>query len=606
MCGIFGCASTNLTVAPIIHSSLKRLEYRGYDSVGEATISDGHILVIKDKGKIDEVHSKYNLDSLIGNIGIGQTRWATHGIPAKSNAHPHLDCTETIAVVHNGIIENFSHLREELTTRGHKLRSNTDTETIPHLIEEELKKGASLLEAVQRTLLKLEGSYALAILSSKEPDKIIVARKESPLVLGIGSGAMYCASDVSAFLPLTKKALILDEDEIATITADKISIFSKDLREIRREPFEITWTQEMAEKGGFPHFMLKEIHEQPEAIKRASMIPQDEIDQVARQINNADSIFLVACGTSYYACLASSYIFSKIANIHVLPVIASEFPEQYSDALHGDAVVIAVSQSGETTDTLNAVRCAKRKGTKTLAITNVIGSTLTRLADTHICQRSGPEIGVAATKTFTSQLAVLARLAAALARIRKTGSNEEVREIEESMQKLPQLLDQVVKDTERRARTLAERYKGNQSFCFLGRGVNASTAMEGRLKLLELAYTYSLAFPAGESKHGFIAVVGQGYPVIFVAPSDGTRSKIVGNIMEMKARGGEIISIHSEGDREVAELSAEHMEIPRGVHELLNPILYVIPLQLFAYYFSLMRGYNPDMPRNLAKSVTVQ
>ena len=607
MCGIFGCVMIEGEVAPIIHSALKRLEYRGYDSVGEATVFNEMLHIKKDAGKIDDVHVRLNLDDLPGKIGIGHTRWATHGAPVQVNAHPHTDCNGNIAVVHNGIIENFVELRKELETEGHIFKSRTDTEIIPHLIEENLKRNLGFSEAVRRALKKLKGSYAIVVVYSREPNQIVCARKESPLVIGLGRGSAYCASDIPAFLPLTNKVIFLEEGEMAVLTFESAKIFDIDTGNPRHyDVATISWTSEMAEKAGRPHFMLKEIHEQPQALRNVLRTQELYYNLMASTINVARHLFLVACGTSYHACMAASYIFSQLAHIDFQPVVASEFIERFGHVVDDTAVVLAVTQSGETADTLNAVRYAREKEATILGITNVMGSTITRLAGIYVGQNSGPEIGVAATKTFTAQLMVLTKLAINFAEKRGTITPAKAHYFRRKLWTVPEVIQKVISTQEEKIKELAWKYRDCASFCFLGRGTNSATALEGRLKLLEVAYAPSLAYPAGESKHGFIALVEEGYPVIFIAPRNETQSKIVGNIMEMKARGARIIAIIEAGDEKIKCLADDFIEIPRGIPDLLAPIAYVTPLQLFAYYVASARGCNPDTPRNLAKSVTVE
>jgi len=607
MCGIFGCASKDFRVAEVIHGALKRLEYRGYDSVGEATVFEGKIYVKKEQGKIDDVHRLLNLDDLPGSIGIGHTRWATHGAPSRINAHPHLDCEEKIAVVHNGIIENFNELRVELEGLGHSFKSKTDTEVIPHLIEENLKRGLPLIDAVRETLKRLEGSYAIALITTIEPDKIICARRESPLVLGVGDGAMYCASDIPAFLPLTNKAVALEDGEIAVLRHDLYEIRRlDDWRQVLREPEVITWTPEMAEKQGYPHFMLKEIYEQPLSLRNALRLQDFYLDLMATFLDRAKNVFLVACGTSYHACLAASYMFSKLAYLPTHPIIASEFTEQVGMAVNIDSTILAVSQSGETADTLAAVEYARNRAATILGLTNVVGSTLTRVSRVYIVQQSGPEIGVAATKTFTAQLLVLAQLALRVAKLRGKISSQEIKDLERELKSIPDIVEQTIKRNEEKIKNVVKKYRNSKVFIFLGRGISTATALEGRLKLMEISYTPAIAFPAGESKHGPISLVEPGIPVIFICPRDKTRKTIIGNIMEMKARGASIISVIEEGDEEIKELSDDYFEIAGRVSEIFSPIVFIIPLQLFAYYMAVEKGCDPDKPRNLAKSVTVK
>ena len=607
MCGIFGCIFKDGEVAPIIHAALKRLEYRGYDSVGEVTIFGGRLHIKKDEGKIDHVHELHNLDDLPGKVGVGHTRWATHGAPYQVNAHPHTDCKENIAVVHNGIIENFLELKRELEDLGHIFKSKTDTEAIPHLIEENMKNGASLIEATREAVKRLNGSYAIAVLSPLEPDRIVCARKESPLVLGISDDAVYCASDMPAFLPLTNKAVLVEDDEIAILRCDGIEIRRvDDWRLVQREPTVITWSPQMAEKQGYPHFMLKEIHEQPSCLRDTLRLQDQYLDLMAAFLDRAGEVFLVACGTSYHACYAASYMFSKLAYLATHPVIASEFIEQEGMAVNINSTILAVSQSGETADTLAAVEYARNRAATILGLTNVIGSTLTRVSRVYICQQSGPEIGVAATKTFTSQLSVLAQLALRVAKVRGKVSHRQIEEFEEKLDQMPDIVEKSIHRNEEKIKQLARKYRDKKVFFFLGRGISSPTAMEGRLKLLEIAYVPSISYPAGESKHGPISLVEKGFPVIFVCPRDETRETIIGNIMEMKARGATIIAVMQEGDYEIRDLADDCIEVVGEVPGILSPVPFVVPLQLFAYYMAVERGCDVDQPRNLAKSVTVK
>ncbi|MCS7114594.1 MAG: glutamine--fructose-6-phosphate transaminase (isomerizing) [Nitrososphaerota archaeon] len=609
MCGIFGCILKEGNAAPIIHQALRRLEYRGYDSVGEATIYNGKLYVKKDSGKIDEVHKIHDLDSLPGNIGVGHTRWATHGAPLKVNAHPHLDCSEQIAVVHNGIIENFAELKLELENKGHTFKSKTDTEVIAHLIEDSFKSNPSisLTDAVLESIKKLEGSYAIAVISPKEPDKIVCARNESPLVIGLGENALYCASDIPAFLPLTNRAIMIEDGELVTLSLGGVKIKKiADSSLVMREPKLIDWTPEMAVRQGYPHFMLKEIHEQPKCLRNTLRLQEHYLDLMATFLDRAREVFLVACGTSYHACLAASYMFSKLAFLATYPVIASEFIEQHGKSVNIDSTILAVSQSGETADTLAAVNVARQRAATVLGLTNVIGSTLTRVSRVYISQQSGPEIGVAATKTFTSQLSVLAQLALRLAKKRGKISQDEMDFLEAKLKELPDIVETIIKSQEEKVKAIAKKYKDAKVFFFLGRGISTATAYEGRLKLMEIAYVPAIAFPAGESKHGPISLVEQGFPVVFICPKDETHKTIVGNIMEMKARGATIIAVIEEGDEEIKRLADDYVELPKGIPDVLSPIPFVIPLQLLAYYMTVERGYDPDKPRNLAKSVTVK
>jgi glucosamine--fructose-6-phosphate aminotransferase (isomerizing) len=609
MCGIFGAILKDGSAAPVIHAALKRLEYRGYDSVGEATLHEGTLYIKKDSGKIDEVHKIHNLDDLPGNIGVGHTRWATHGAPLQVNAHPHIDCNGRLVVVHNGIIENFSELKQELETRGHVFKSKTDTEVIAHLIEETLKTNPSLslADAVLETVRKLQGSYAIAVLSLKEPDKIVCARYESPLVVGVNENALYCASDIPAFLPVTNKAVIIEDGELVILSLKGYEIKKiADASVVVREPKLIDWTPEMAIKQGYQHFMLKEIHEQPGTLRSTLMLQEHYLDLMSTFLDRAREVFLAACGTSYHACLAASYMFSKLAFLPTHPVIASEFTEQHGKSVNIDSTILAVSQSGETADTLAAVNTARQRAATILGLTNAIGSTLTRISRVYIGQQSGPEIGVAATKTFTSQLSVLSQLALRLAKKRGKVSQDEMDYVDEKMKKLPETVETIIQTQEEKVRQMAKKYKDAKTFFFLGRGISTATAYEGRLKLMEIAYIPAIAFPAGESKHGPISLVEQDFPVVFICPKDETHKTLIGNIMEMKARGASVIAVIEESDEEVKQLADDYIEVPKGIPEVLSPIPFIIPLQLFAYYMAVERGHNPDMPRNLAKSVTVK
>jgi len=609
MCGIFGCVLKHGNAAPLMHTALERLAYRGYDSVGEATLHEGRLYIKKDQGKIDEVHKIHDLDDLPGSIGVGHTRWATHGAPLQINAHPHTSCSGQIAVVHNGIIENFSELKRELGERGHVFKSKTDTEVIAHLIEENLKANPSsnLANAVTETLKRLEGSYAIAVLSTREPDKIICARNESPLVLGINENAVYCASDIPAFLPLTNKAVVIEDGELVTLSRRGFEIRKiSDSNLVTREPKLIDWTPEMAVKHGYPHFMLKEIQEQPSCLRNTLRMQEHYLELMSSFLDRAREVFLAACGTSYHACLAASYMFSKLAFLATYPVIASEFVEQHGKSVNIDSTILAVSQSGETADTLAAVDCARERAATVLGLTNVIGSTLTRVSRVYICQQSGPEIGVAATKTFTSQLSVLSQLALRLAKMRGKISQDEMDFLGEKLETLPETVEVIIQKQEENIKRIAKKYKDAKTFFFLGRGISSATAMEGRLKLMEIAYVPAIAFPAGESKHGPISLIQQGFPVVFVCPKDETRKTLISNIMEMKTRGASIIAVVEEGDEEIEKLADDYVEVPKGIPEVLSPIPFVTPLQLLAYYMAVEKGYNPDTPRNLAKSVTVK
>ena len=606
MCGIFGCVLKSGNVAPIIHQGLKRLEYRGYDSAGQATIHRGRLYVKKDRGKINEIHARLNFDDMPGRIGIGHTRWATHGAPSLENAHPFVDCNGEIAIAHNGIIENFYQLREELIEKGHRFTSRTDSEVIVHLIEENMRKGLPFAVATREAAKRLEGAYAVVAVCTREPDKILCLRRESPLVIGMDKGGMYCASDIPAFLPLTNRAMVLQNGECAIIREDGFEIRRLDDWEVvERKASVFPWSPEMAEKTGYPHFMLKEIHEQPQSLRDSLRVQEIYLDLMATFMDRAKTIYLVACGTSYHACLAASYIFSKVAGVQVNPVIASEFIQRYGDAVDIETLVLAVSQSGETLDSLSAVMHARNNAATILGLTNVIGSTLTRVSRVYLCQQSGPEIGVAATKTYTSQLIVLTQLAIKLGLKRGNIARGMAEELMKKLHAVPGEVEDVLERQERRIREIAIKYKDKKCFLFLGRGVSTATAAEGNLKLLEITYVPSITYPAGESKHGPISLIYKGFPVIFICPKDETHRAVIGNIMEMKARGASIIAIIEEGDEEIKRLADDYIEVPELGDPIFTPILYVVPLQLFAYYMSVEKGLNPDQPRSLAKSVTV-
>ena len=504
---------------------------------------------------------------------------------------------------------NFSELKLELENRGHIFLSKTDTEIIAHLIEETLKQNPalSLADAVLDAVKKLDGSYAIAVISAKEPDKIICARNESPLVLGVSENAVYCASDIPAFLPLTDKAVFVNNGELVILSPAGYEIRKiQDSSVVAREPKIIDWTPEMAVKQGYPYFMIKEIHEQPATLRNTLRIQEHYLDLISTFLDRAQEVFLVACGTSYHACLAASYMFSKLAFLPTYPVFASEFVEQHGKSVSIDSTILAISQSGETADTLSAVNSAQQRAATILGLTNTIGSTLTRISRVYIGQQSGPEIGVAATKTFTSQLSVLAQLALRLSKKRGKVSQDEMDYLAEKLEKLPEIVDTIIQSQEEKVKQIANKYKDAKIFFFLGRGISTATAFEGRLKLMEIAYVPSIAFPAGESKHGPISLIEEGFPVVFICPRDGSHKTLIGNIMEMKARGAAIIAVVEEGDEEIKALSDDYVEVPKGIPEVLSPIPFAVPLQLLAYYMALERGYNPDTPRNLAKSVTVK
>jgi glucosamine--fructose-6-phosphate aminotransferase (isomerizing) len=541
-----------------------------------------------------------------GKIGLGHTRWATHGAPAMENAHPHTDSNESIALIHNGVIENYIELKDELLEKGHIFKSRTDTEVIPHLIEEEMKNDIGLQGAMLRVLRRLKGSYALGVLSTHEPEKIFVARNESPLVLGISDNGTFCASDVPALLPYTNQVTYLRNGEMAVMDLDGYQLMKiSDGTSIERGTQKIMWSLEMAEKQGYKHYMLKEINEQPNSLKDGLRLQERYLDLLTQFLDRGEEVFLVAAGTSFHSCLAGSYILSKLARITAIPVVSSEFTERYGATVGINSVVLTVSQSGETYDTLKAIDHARMRAATVLGITNTVGSTLTRVSRAYLIQQSGPEIGVAATKTFTSQVLVLAQMALRLAKNRGKLSQDELDELDEKLQKVPSWVEESLKKLADPLDKLAKSILDEELFVFLGRGISTATALEARLKVLEITYVPSLAYPAGESKHGPISIIEEGVTCIFICPQGETRPHIIGSIMEMKSRGARIISVCEEGDEDIKRISDQVIEMPKSIPEVLSPLVYIIPMQLLAYKLAVMKGLDPDMPRNLAKSVTV-
>ena len=607
MVGIFGCILKDGNAAPVVHEALKRLEYRGYDSVGEATIHEGKLYVKKDQGKIDDVNALHNLDDLPGRIGLGHIRWATHGAPMQVNAHPHLDCGGQVAVVQNGIIENYAEIKGELEELGHVFKSKTDTEVVPHLIEEKLRKGLSFIEAVRETLNRLEGSFAVAVIYVKDSDKIICAQKENSLTIGLSENAVYCSSDIPTFLPMTKKTVLVENGELVILSDKDYEIRNfADWSQVVREPKIIDWVPEVAVKEGFPHFMLKEIHVQPACLKRTTRLQEEYLDLMAAFLDRAKELFLVACGTSYHACLAASYMFSKMAFLSTHPVYASEFIEQVGKSVNIDSTILALSQSGETVDTLAAVDYARGRAATILGLTNVVGSTLTRVSRVYICQQAGPEIGVAATKTFTAQLSVLAQLALKLAEKRGKVSHVEMEHFKAMLRQIPDITEKIVETQGEKVKQIAKKYRNKPYFLFFGRGINSAAALEGTLKLLETNQIPSMACQGGEMKDGVVNLVQPGYPVIFICPKDDTYKKVYTDIKEIKARGASVIAVIEEGDEQIKTLADDYIEVMKGVPEFLCPIQCIIPLQLFAYYMAVERGLDPDRPRHLTKAVTVK
>jgi glucosamine--fructose-6-phosphate aminotransferase (isomerizing) len=560
----------------------------------------------KDKGKIEEVHMKLNLDEMPGTMGIGHTRWATHGIPSMYNSHPHFDCNDKIAVVHNGVIDNFLELRKELAEKGHKFGSETDTEVIPHMIEDFMDDGMNLTEAVTEVTKRIEGTYAIVAMTTKEYGKIVCTRDGNPLVLGKKVDTTYVSSDIPAFLPMTKDMILLLDGEVATLTTDGVEIRKlSDGSVVERETIEISWTADQAQKGGFPHFMLKEIHEQPDAIRNTLHLRPEVLNNAAQLINESSNVYFLAMGTSGHAAIAGKHMFASLAGVLPRFELASDFPDTVYSALSENDCIVAITQSGETTDTIFAVKYAKTFGTKVIALTNVVGSSITRIADHTIITQAGPEIGVAATKTFMVQLTALAQIALVLGEMTGILDKALLRKKRERLGKLPEIISEVISRNEEQARRLAGIFYDKPSLLFLGRGISQATAEEGALKLKEIAYNHAEAYSAGLSKHGPIALVHDGYPVVFIAPRDETRNRLIGNIMEMKARGASVISVIEKGDEELESLSDHLFTIPKEIDSEFSVMPYIVPLQLFSYYMARRKGYDPDKPRNLAKSVTV-
>jgi len=609
MCGIIGIVSGR-NVSEMLLESVKKLEYRGYDSVGMVVCSGNAICIKKDVGKIDEVNKKVDFSDLKGNIGLAHSRWATHGGVTKENAHPHTDCKDEISIVHNGIIENYSELKEELVKKGHKFDSETDTEVIAHLIEDNYD--GDIKEAVIKALNKVEGSYGLGVISSKEPDKLIAARNESPLIIGIGENENFIASDVPAILSHTKKIVYLGNKEIAMLSKDDVSVFDLEGKEIKKEINKIEWNAEMAEKQGYEHFMLKEIYEQPRVITEAlngriqngNVNLKEEINLSEEELSKIKRIIIVACGTSWHAALAGEFMIEELAKIPVEVEYASEFRYRHPVIEEG-TLVMAISQSGETADTLAAIREAKQKGAKILSIINVKGSSIDRESDSVLYTHAGPEIGVASTKAFTTQLTVLYLFTLHLCKLRSTLNEEKIKDLVSHLRKLPLQLETVL-NNEGEIKKLAELYYNKSNALYLGRGVNYPIALEGALKLKEISYIHAEGYPAAEMKHGPIALIDKEMPVVFVAPKDVyTYKKVLGNIEEVKARGGVITAIATEGDEGIKSIVDHVIYVPKNLYTL-SSILAVVPLQLLAYYIAKKRGCDIDKPRNLAKAVVVE
>jgi len=612
MCGIVGYTG-NRRVIPILLEGLRRLEYRGYDSAGLVYQYAGELIKYRAEGKLENLAAV--VDEYIGIssfCGLGHTRWATHGAPTEDNAHPHSDCTGELIVVHNGIIENYGSLRKKLQGKGHKFTSETDTEVLAHLIEEYLED--DLPEAVRKALSEVEGSYALGVIWAKEPETLVAARNHSPLVLGVDDDAGYMASDIPALLPYTRQVIFLDDLEMAVLQPGNTEIsLLTDGKPVEKKISVIDWNASMAEKSGFKHFMLKEIFEQPQAILNTvsgRMVPETgeidlpEIGLESAALNKIERISLVACGTSWHAALVAKYWIEKWAGIPVEVDIASEF--RYRSLLLSDKVLtISISQSGETADTLAGIRLAARMGSPVITICNVVGSTMTREADGVIYTHAGPEIGVASTKAFTSQLAALFLLTLFLGRQRGTVDNGKLKELGHALIEIAAVIEQQLPGLQEQIKQMIERYYESKDFLFVGRGLNFPIALEGALKLKEISYIHAEGYAAGELKHGPIALIDRDMPVMALVPKDAVYQKSISNVEEIKARQGRLFLIGTEGDDHLATLTDDVLYLP-AVHEEMNPILYTIPAQLLAYEIANRRGCDVDQPRNLAKSVTVE
>ena len=607
MCGIVGYVGPR-QAATLLIEGLRRLEYRGYDSAGIAVLNGG-LHVVKAAGKLSALEAQLNGTMPKGTIGIGHTRWATHGAPTSPNAHPHTDQNKRIAVIHNGIIENAAAIRKVLQQRGHTFTSETDTEVLAHLVGE-LYQG-NLEEAVAAALRDVDGAYGLAFICEDEPDVVVAARKGSPLLVGVGENEYFIASDASPLLEHTRSVVYLDDGEMAVLTRDGYRIRNLETTSIEKPVNQIEWDLATIERGGYQHFMLKEICEQPDSVMntlRGHLLEEEGSARVTglnlsdEQLKKVERIIITACGTSWHAGLIGEYMLEEMARIPVEVEYASEF--RYRNPVVDErTLVIAISQSGETADTLAAVREAKQRGARTVGLVNVVGSTIAREVDGGIYLHAGPEVGVASTKAFTSQVAALALVALRIARLRNL-SILQGRDFIEHLQALPRKIQETLgKSAE--IEQIAERFVRASNVLYLGRGVNFPVALEGALKLKEISYIHAEGYPAAEMKHGPIALIDEMMPVVFIAPKDAVYQKILSNMEEVKARGGKIISLVNECDPQVDRLSDACIEIPE-THELLSPILTIIPLQLFSYYVAVRRGCNVDQPRNLAKSVTVE
>ncbi|AMK15578.1 glutamine--fructose-6-phosphate transaminase (isomerizing) [Methanobrevibacter olleyae] len=594
MCGIVGCVLKNDKVAPILLDSISKLEYRGYDSVGLATAFDGKINLKKDEGQIKKVDDKLNLADMPGNYGIAHVRWATHGDPSRENSHPHLNSSCTIAVVHNGIIENYLAIKEDLQAEGYEFKSGTDTEVIPHLLDKFIGEGLDLEKAVRKVIGVIEGAYAIAAICVDEPNKVVATRKDSPLIVGIGEDEYFVASDSPAILKYTNNIAYLEEGEIVILTEDGVTFKDANDKVMKKDIDVLDWSPEMAEKEGYDHFMIKEINEQDAAI-RNTLGEKDKIKDIVDEVKETiNRVVFVACGTSYHASLTGKYLIESLVGIPTEVLLASEF--KYSaKALNDQTLVIFISQSGETADTLKALDAANETS-KTLAIVNVRGSSATRKADYVIQTQAGPEIGVAATKTYVSQLIAIYLFSALLA---------DDADLLKRLEKVPDYIDEVLKK-QGIIREISNNYKRDKDAFFIGRGFSYPIALEGALKLKEISYIHAEGYAAGELKHGPIALIDKNIPVVVVVPPGQDHNKIMSNLQEVKARGADVLGIGAIGDKDLIKESDNVFLINSEVDDILAPLVYIVPLQLLSYHVSVLRELDPDKPKNLAKCVTVE
>ena len=611
MCGIIGYIGPK-PVVPVLIDGLRRLEYRGYDSAGIAVVRDGHIELRRSAGKLSRLEDAIRADPIDGAFGLGHTRWATHGRPTEENAHPHRDCTGRLVVVHNGIIENYLELKLELQREGHTFVTETDTEVVAHLVEREMRPGASLEDAVRRSLKRMRGMYALVLLSADAPDTLVAARNGPPLVVGFGAGEYFVASDIPAILAYTRDVVFLGDEEMAVVTSAGVAFSRFDGAVLDRTPQRVLWDPIQAEKAGYKHFMLKEIYEQPQAA-RETVLGRVSLDSGRVFIGDMpdlaaiDMVSIIACGTSWHAGLVGKYLIEELAHLQVEVDYGSEYRYR-NPIVGGHTLAVVITQSGETADTLAALREARRKGARSLAICNVVGSMATREADGTIYTHAGPEIGVASTKAFTSQLVALYLLALHLGQTRGVLSPEASRPHVSALLQLPQVLEQALKDS-RLVEEAARRFYNRSDFLYLGRGIHYPIALEGALKLKEISYIHAEGYPAGEMKHGPIALIDERMPVVALAPHDHVYEKMMSNVQEVKARSGSVLALVTNGSDELARLLDPRtdmvLKLPQ-THPLLMPVVMVLPLQLLAYHIAVRRGCDVDQPRNLAKSVTVE